>query len=291
MSFWSEISRHIEAATGHPFSVETTQGIGGGCINSAWRVRGDGVGYFVKTNAAEKLEMFEAEAEGLMAIAATNTVQVPNPICWGVAAGQAYLVLEELALGGRGGGEALGRQLAAMHRHTAERFGWHRDNTIGSTQQPNGWDDDWIRFWQEKRLGFQLELAARNGASRALLSGGETLTTRLPELFADYRPEPSLLHGDLWGGNFAARRDGEPVIFDPATYYGDREADLAMTELFGGFSSAFYRAYEAAWPLDAGCSRRKTLYNLYHIINHFNLFGGGYLAQAEGMVRRLLQSI
>jgi fructosamine-3-kinase len=235
--------------------------------------------------------MFAAEAEGLDELAASGTIRVPRPICHGVADGQAYLVLEALELGGSGAMEAFGAQLAAMHRHTGERFGWHRDNTIGSTLQPNDRESDWVTFWRARRLGFQLEQAAGNGCSRALLSGGEELMERLPALFTDYRPAPSLLHGDLWGGNYAVTSGGEPVIFDPAVYYGDREADLAMTELFGGFGTRFYAAYNAAWPLDPGYPVRKTLYNLYHVLNHFNMFGGGYAGQAESMVGRLLAEL
>jgi fructosamine-3-kinase len=181
----------------------------------------------------------------------------------------------------------LGDQLAALHRATESRFGWHRGNTIGSTPQSNEWHEDWIVFYRERRLRVQIDLAARRmGAPLRQL--GETLMERLPEFFQDYRPAPSLLHGDLWSGNVATMREGDPVIFDPAVYYGDREADIAMTELFGGFSADFYAAYRRAWPLDPGYETRKSLYNLYHVLNHFNLFGGGYGMQAQQMMQRLL---
>lgn len=171
---------------------------------------------------------------------------------------------------------------------TTSLFGFAQENFIGTTAQPNGWKDSWIDFWREQRLGYQLELAQHNGYGGELQKQGELLMEKLPEFFADFQPVPSLLHGDLWGGNHAFLTDGTPVIFDPAPYYGDREADLAMTELFGGFDSEFYSAYRAAWPLHAGYGKRKILYNLYHILNHANLFGGGYASQAEGMMRRLL---
>jgi fructosamine-3-kinase len=151
--------------------------------------------------------------------------------------------------------------------------------------------DDWIDFWRERRLGFQLDLAARNGLRGALQTQGRQLMDALPALFAHYRPAPSLLHGDLWGGNWGADAAGNPVIFDPAVYFGDREADLAMTELFGGFSRAFYDAYDAAYPLDKGYETRKTLYSLYHVLNHFNLFGGGYGGQAQRMIQQLLAQV
>ncbi|MDX8408342.1 MAG: fructosamine kinase family protein, partial [Mariprofundaceae bacterium] len=185
----------------------------------------------------------------------------------------------------------LGEQLAAMHRHTADRFGWHRDNTIGSTVQQNTRQDDWLEFWSRHRLGFQMEQLSRRGMGCGLAAAVASLCEALPAFFSGYTPEPSLLHGDLWGGNRGFDENGAPVIFDPAVYYGDREADIAMTELFGGFGPDFYAAYQAAWPLDAGYQQRKTLYNLYHIMNHANLFGGGYLHQAESMASELLAGL
>ena len=237
------------------------------------------------------LDMFVAEAAGLQAMADTNTIRVPRPVCHGVADGQSYLVLEYLPFGGSSSARALGELLAAMHQHSSGRFGFDIDNTIGATHQDNTPDDDWISFWQQRRLGFQLQLAGKNGSGSNLLNAGEKLIDSIPQFFTTYQPQPSLLHGDLWSGNYSYLVNGEPVIFDPATYYGDREADIAMTELFGGFGSGFYDAYNNAWQLDAGYEVRKTLYNLYHIINHFNLFGGGYLGQAESMTSRLLAEL
>ena len=288
------MEQHISAVTSRRFVARQRQPLGGGCINQAWRV-GDGErDFFVKTNsAAVARTMFEAEAAGLAELAATGTVRVPWPVGHGAAAGLAFLVLEYLPLGGGGTRalERLGRQLATMHRMPQPFFGWHRDNTIGSTPQPNDRSDDWIAFWRERRLGFQLELAARNGYGGELRRRGEQLLTRFEGLFAAYRPAPALLHGDLWSGNAGCTVDGEPVIFDPACYYGDREADLAMTELFGGFPENFYAAYRETLPLDVGYPQRRTLYNLYHVLNHLNLFGGGYRAQAEHMIDRLLAEL
>ncbi len=288
MSLWNSIADNIQAAVAQPFAVERHRSVGGGCINSAYRIEGAGQRYFVKMNTASGLEMFEAEADGLRELGAPGALRVPQPVCSGVAGGQAYIVMEDLALGGAGSQTALGQGLAALHRTTAERFGWFRDNTIGSTHQPNEQETDWLEFWRRRRLGYQLQLAERNGAPRSLLSKGEMLLERCEALFGDYRPLPSLLHGDLWSGNYAFTRDGEPAIFDPAVYYGDREADLAMSELFGGFGADFYAAYNEAWPLDAGYRVRKTFYNIYHILNHFNMFGGGYASQADSMMGRVL---
>ncbi|AFL75640.1 fructosamine kinase family protein [Thiocystis violascens] len=287
MTAWDVIAARIGTVTGEPFQIRHQRPIGGGCINTACLI-GDGRrGFFVKLNAAERLAMFEAEAEGLDALAATGAMRVPAPVCAGLAGDQSYLAMETLDLGGRLDGALAGRQLAQLHRATAQTFGWHRDNTIGATPQPNTPRADWIDFWREHRLGYQLELAAAKGYGGRLRSSGERLLGALDALIG-HRPPSSLLHGDLWGGNIGATPDGQPVIFDPAVYHGDREADLAMTELFGGFDARFQSAYREAWPLDSGYAVRKILYNLYHILNHLNLFGGGYLSQAQGMIDRLL---
>jgi fructosamine-3-kinase len=293
LAFQDAVARAISQATGERFVPEARQGVGGGCINSTEVLEGGGRRYFVKSNDAARLDMFEAEAAGLAEIACSISVRVPRPICTGRHGGRAFLVLEYLELGGGGKNtdELLGRQLAAMHRASQARFGWQRDNTIGSTPQINSEETDWPRFYREHRLRYQLQLAGRNGHRGNLQKQGERLLERLPVFFSSYLPRPSLLHGDLWGGNHAALADGTPVIFDPAVYYGDREADLAMTELFGGFGSGFYSAYRAAWPLDPGYRVRKDLYNLYHVLNHLNLFGGGYRGQAERLIDRLLAEV
>jgi len=288
---WDDIAAAITDATGEAFRPASPSSVGGGCINQAYRLSGGGRDFFVKINDASGLAMFEAEAAGLAEMAAANAIRVPRPVTAGAAGGSAYLVMEYIALGGRGSAEAMGEQLAAMHRLTRPRFGWDRDNTIGSTPQINAPADDWVAFWRERRLGFQLDLAARRGIGGRAVDKGRRLLGCLDAFFADYRPEASLLHGDLWCGNAASDDQGNPVIFDPATYYGDRETDIAMTELFGGFGAGFQRAYDSAWPLDPGYASRKTLYNLYHILNHYNLFGGGYGAQAEGMIDRLLAEL
>ncbi|HEB94622.1 MAG TPA: fructosamine kinase family protein [Gammaproteobacteria bacterium] len=289
MSDWATIGRHIGKATGQAFTVHDTQTVGGGCINSAYTLSDTSRTFFVKLNHASRLDMFEAEAAGLNNILRSHSIHAPAPLCQGIAADEAYLVLEYLPLGGRPNGRPLGRELARMHRSQRDHFGWYRDNTIGTTPQINTDEDDWARFWQRHRLAYQLQLAARNGAH--IDPQGEQLLMRVPEFFSDYRPRPSLLHGDLWSGNVAFTETGQPVVFDPAVYYGDRETDLAMSELFGGFSPDFYAAYKEVWPLDPGYTTRKTLYNLYHILNHFNLFGGGYLEQARRMIAQLLSEV
>ena len=289
MSIWRDIASGVADHTGEPFQAEEPHGLAGGCINSAFRLSDGRRTFFVKTNRAALLDMFEAEAAGLNALADTETLRVPRALFTGSGDGLSYIVMEHIALG-HGGSDAwrqAGEQLAAMHRHSAASFGWPRDNTIGATRQRNDWTQDWIDFWRKHRLGFQLETAAANGHGGQLQRLGERLLSRFDALI-DHDPVPSLLHGDLWGGNMAFNADDEPVIYDPATYYGDREAEMAMTELFGGFSADFHAAYQEAWPLDAGYATRKTLYNLYHVLNHLNLFGGGYGGQAQQMMERLL---
>ncbi|BAN36221.1 fructosamine/Ketosamine-3-kinase [Sulfuricella denitrificans skB26] len=289
-AMWQAIGKAIRVATGEEFAVRKCLAIGGGCINSTYIVEDGGRCFFIKLNHASGLVMFEAEADGLREIAATGVIRVPNPVCTGVAADSAFLVLEavDFSSGSKGRPEDLGRHLADMHRVSATQYGWRRDNTIGSTPQVNTPTDNWPEFWRERRLRRQLVLAASNDYGGALQRKGERLLARLDGLFAGYAPMPSLLHGDLWGGNYAYSAAGEPVIFDPAVYYGDRETDLAMTELFGGFPAAFHAAYRESFPLDCGYPMRKTLYNLYHILNHLNMFGEGYLGQAEGMIEKLL---
>ncbi|NJD05384.1 MAG: fructosamine kinase family protein [Methylococcaceae bacterium] len=280
-------------ATGRPFHARKLTPVGGGCITRCYRLEGDPGNYFVLLNRVDAALMFEAEAAGLRELAGSETVAVPQPVCWGRVGGQACLVLQWLELSPPGGAaeQELGRQLAALHAIRRPHFGWHGDNAIGSTFQPNRPEDDWVVFWASQRLGHQLNLAARQGYGGPLQRDGERLRSELGGLFRGYRPLPALLHGDLWAGNWAQLANGQPVIFDPACYYGDREADLAMTELFGGFGSGFYAAYRQAFPLDAGYSVRKNLYNLYHILNHLNLFGAGYLHQAQTLLAGLLAEL
>jgi len=245
---------------------------------------------FVKRLPLGERWRLEAEADGLERMAATGAIRVPAVNRIGVQGSEAFLELEwfELHAADAASDARMGEALARLHAVTAPAFGLERDNAIGATPQPNAPSDDWAVFWRDRRLAFQLELAAENGYGGRLLDRGRRLLEAVPALFGSHRPRPSLLHGDLWGGNRAMLADGTPVTYDPAVYYGDREADIAMTRLFGGFGPRFYAAYDCAWPPDAGRAVRQDLYNLYHVLNHLNLFGGGYRAQAESMVERLL---
>jgi fructosamine-3-kinase len=281
-------------AAGRAVSVQSAVPVAGGCIHACYRVSAGGARLFIKLNAASAADAFAAEADGLAALRAAG-MRAPQPLAHGATATRAYLALELLELRETGDCEALGRQLAAQHRVRGERFGWQRDNYIGSTPQPNActgrWPDRWQDFWRDRRLAPQLALAEANGYGRELRGDMERLMQSLDDFFPGYAPAASLLHGDLWAGNAGFLADGSPVVFDPAVYRGDREADLAMTELFGGFPQRFYSAYREAWPLDPGYAVRRDLYNLYHVLNHLNLFGGGYLGQARSLLRRLLAEI
>jgi protein-ribulosamine 3-kinase len=291
---WTELDAAISRATGSEFRGLRRRPVGGGCINAAIVVESDQARYFVKINRAERLWLFDGEIRGLQVLAESGAVTVPRPVCSGISAGDAFLVLEYLSLGpsSPASAVALGAQLAALHASPQPCFGFEADNAIGSTPQPNPRCDHWIEFFRRYRLEHQLTLANKSGrGGSALVRKGARLCDRIGGLFASYAPQPSLLHGDLWSGNFAALADGAPVIFDPAVYWGDREADLAMTELFGGFPRSFYDAYAEAYPLDPGYPVRATLYNLYHVLNHLNLFGAGYARQAEDMLDRLLAEV
>jgi fructosamine-3-kinase len=265
--------------------------VGGGNISKAWKLQSGRQSWFLKTGPARAIDMFEAEAEGLRELQGANAVRVPESLASGVSGLDSYLLLEwiDLERRSRESDIQLGERLATQHRCLNGRFGWHRDNTIGATPQCNDWHDDWVEFYRHQRLGYQLELAIARGYGPELQREGASLMLGLERFFKAYRPAASLLHGDLWGGNYASS-DGQAIIYDPAVYFGDRETDLAMTRLFGGFGDSFYRRYAECWPLPDGHEQRLILYQLYHVLNHLNLFGAGYLGRAMEMLRTLNQA-
>lgn len=292
------------AAAGRSATITDSTPVGGGCIHNAEiALLQDGGRLFVKSSSGpDAADMFEREAEGLRALADPEAIRVPrDPLPGrtepdGGAGETAFLVMEAVPTGRQKAGffEDFGRRFARLHRLTAGSggvggglFGFERDNYIGSTPQPNGWMDDWVAFFRERRLGFQIELARERGLSDGELDRlMDRLLDRLDDLI-DLPDEPAcLLHGDLWSGNYLSDDAGDPVLIDPATYSGHREADLAMTELFGGFGPTFYRAYEEEWPLPPGSPDRRELYKLYHLLNHLNLFGRGYRGRCVEIARR-----
>ncbi len=274
-----------------PLHIESFTPVAGGDICESFKVECKTKTYFLKVHHPGMHAMLQGEAQNLRALAETMTLRVPLPVAHGQTGTYCYLLLEFLELQPAGSDETLGRLLAQLHQYTESYYGWFEDNWIGTTPQPNTKNTDWVSFWRHRRLAYQLNLAKHNGAPRELLEQGDCLLGDMDRLFESHLPRPSLLHGDLWSGNFSFDKNARPVVFDPACYYGDRETDLAMTELFGGFSREFYSAYAESYPLDNGYQVRKDFYNLYHVLNHFNLFGGNYARQAENICRQVLSEL
>jgi len=291
-SLLSQIVQSIEKTTGQPFDLLHYTSVQGGNINRSYKLIGQTQSYFIKLNQASLLNMFHAEAMGLQALSNAKVFRVPEVITSGVADDSAFLILDSIELESlqAGNHKLLGQKLARLHQEKQPYFGWPMNNFIGHTVQINTASEDWCVFWREQRLAFQLNTALQQGYDGRLQSLGRDVCKKIPEFFRHYQPQASLLHGDLWAGNISFDKHGVPVVYDPACYYGDREADIAMTELFGGFNADFYTAYNAVWPLDIGYQQRKLLYNLYHILNHLNLFGLGYLGQAEQLMENVLDT-
>lgn len=282
--FWRELC--VELGT----QFLEVKHVSGGDICQAFQLETGRGTHFVKRLPTAREQILQAEFNSLQLLRKANEVKVPEPLLTGAISRWSYLVLEFLNLRPRSDASdtMLGVQLAALHRHAGESFGWHEPNWIGLTSQPNRRCDSWAEFFHRERLAHQVKLLERQVPAPGLLRACTTLLDRFDGIMAGHQPQPSLLHGDLWGGNYAALDGATAVIFDPASYYGDRETDLAMTRLFGGFGPAFYDAYEAAWPLPDGADIRQDLYQLYHILNHANLFGTGYVQQASRLIDRIL---
>jgi len=284
-----ESIRHgLSDACGTIPTLQWIRDLSGGDINRAALLRSGATDWFLKYHPNVSSDMFAAEAQALREIARQACIRVPAPIAYGSDGNTAWLVLEYLQLSHNGSESLLGEQLAALHAVSFEHHGWSRDNFIGSTPQHNTRCENWMVFWRDQRLRPQLAMAQAGGRLAQL---GEQLLEAMDQVMDGHQPVASLLHGDLWAGNKAYTPDAQPVIFDPASYHGDRETDIAMTELFGGFAAEFYSAYQAHAPLPDGYRLRRDLYNLYHILNHLNLFGGGYLARAENLVSKLLAQV
>ncbi|MBM82904.1 MAG: hypothetical protein CMJ78_20265 [Planctomycetaceae bacterium] len=256
----------------------------GGCINNACVLElEDQRRFFLKSNASISVDMFESEAQGLHSLYGASEIKVPEVIGYGTTdIGIAFLLTSFIESGQKKPTTMrdFGRQLASQHKTaTSDRFGFDHDNYLGSTPQPNQWTESWCDFWRDQRIGYQLNLARELGNNTPQLqSAGDRFLARIEDWLSDPSEPPGLLHGDLWSGNFMITSDGKAAIIDPAVYYGRREAELAMTELFGGFSSDFYDGYDEAWPLEDGSRERIEIYKLYHLLNHLNLFGSSYLS-------------
>lgn len=286
-SLQSHLESALRSATDSELRITGSTPVSGGCIHAAYRLKSESRDYFLKHNRADRLPVFRAEAKALKQIAATETLRVPQVITVGSFEDHAYLLMEaiDFSSGGNPDWGQLGRKLAQLHRATSGQYGFIEDNWIGANPQPNAWETDWPTFFRERRLRPQFELAARAGIR---FQQTEKLLDKIESQLSGHRPKASLLHGDLWSGNVGFTEKGEPLVFDPASYYGDRETDIAFSEYFGGFSPDFYEAYTAEWPLDPGYKTRRPLYNLYHVLNHANLFGSSYVSEAQQMIDDLV---
>ena len=286
---WRSIAMQISEAIDQDFQLIDHQKIIGGDINEVFRISGPNDHYFVKINERGRYDMFVQEALSLEALARYGQLSLPDVITHGTTKENAFLVLEYLPHLDEGplDWSTLGSQLASHHqRHDTHQFGRDQDNYIGRTAQSNNWQPSWASFFAEQRIGWQLQLLAEQGHQ---LGDIDRIVDRVATALHDHQPRPSLVHGDLWRGNVGFSRN-TPYLFDPAAYYGDREVDLAMTRLFSGFPAEFYDSYLSAAPLPAGHQQRQPLYNLYHLLNHANLFGGNYLAQSQEIIDNVLKN-
>ncbi|KAK6119422.1 hypothetical protein DH2020_046838 [Rehmannia glutinosa] len=279
---------------GKATQITGIRSIGGGCINRASRYDTDAGSFFVKTNRSVGPSMFEGEALGLGAMYETGSIRVPKPFKVGpLPTGGSYIIMEYIEFGAsRGDQSALGRKLAEMHKagKSGKGFGFDVDNTIGSTPQINTWTSDWIEFYGVHRLGYQLKLARQQYGDSLIYEKGQRLVKNMAPLFDGVVIEPCLLHGDLWSGNISSDKNGEPVILDPACYYGHSEAEFGMSWC-AGFGGSFYNAYFEVMPKQPGFDQRMDLYMLYHYLNHYNLFGSGYRSSAMSIIDDYLRII
>lgn len=296
-SFHSIVVEALQAI-GDISQLREQQLVGGGCISQAIRLRTMRGEYLLKRGGQGLPNFFGAEARGLELLAASQAVRVPAVLAWRdqEQGAEGFILLEWLAAPASTEPQAvatmLGASLAALHRVSAPTYGLDSDNYIGATPQPNGWMESWLEFFRERRLRFQADLARRNGhldSSRVRMM--EHLLDHLDHWIDDRSSRPSLLHGDLWSGNYLVGPGGVPAVIDPAVYYGDREAEIAFTSLFGGFPRAFYQAYLEEWPLPEEWQERRDLYNLYHLLNHLNLFGKGYIRPIDAILQRYVGAV
>lgn len=286
------ITQSVKNIYGKNVKVTGKRSIGGGCINRTSMIElSNGQQLFLKENSAGHTGLFRAEFAGLEALGAAAGPRVPKPVYLFENNTIQLLFMEYIPRGNKSSSffSDLGRSLAELHKsNTGNNYGFHMNNHIGETPQINDTTPDWIDFFAKYRLEFQVRLAEKRGlAGKSIVSQVYKMIKKLPDLLRI--PEaPALIHGDLWGGNIMADQSGEPVIIDPAVYYGDREADIAMTELFGGFSDTFYRSYNETYPLEPGYPQRRDIYNLYHMLNHLNIFGRSYESSVTSILGRYI---
>ena len=288
MSWKNHIGVKLNEALGKNIIIENYSPVGGGSINEAYKIdTSDGL-YFVKKNSARLFpQMFQKEIKGINIIGKTNEIIVPQIVCSGEIDNVTFLIMKHIQSGitGHNFWDDFGKKLASLHKYTDDFFGLDHDNYIGSLIQRNNKHDNWYDFFREERLEFQVKMARNNGqAGVDIVKGFERFYGRLESIFP--KEPPALLHGDLWSGNYMINENGEPVLIDPAVYFGHREMDLAMTKLFGGFDKQFYQGYNKQYPLEKGWESRMEYCNLYPLMVHVNLFGGSYLQSVKSIIRR-----
>ena len=292
---WQQVQQLITNTTNKPFIVKKQWPISGGDVNQAFGISDGENCYFVKLNQQSAYDMFVQEAKGLAALAECKALVVPKVIGYGSAQSMSYLVLEHLYFAKRCNEIVFAKALANLHlksanSHVSQTFGFEEDNFIGRTLQINTWHDNWGAFFTQCRLKSQLDILRKQGKNAKWMDDLERNFAKVSDILTAHKPQASLLHGDLWQGNYDTLADGRSTLFDPAVYYGDSEADLAMMTLFGRPSDEFFDTYQQIKPIPSGFELRRTIYNLYHILNHANLFGDSYLYQAESMVGEVFEA-
>lgn len=287
---WQAISQRLSDELLFDYQIRERSRVEGGDISECYMISDGEQRYFVKINSKEFLNKFVAEVDNLNELRKTNTIYVPEVVLVDSCKHNSFLILNYLStkpLDNSKSNFQLGVSLANLHLWGDQReYGFDQDNFIGETLQPNRWRKKWSRFFAEQRIGWQLKLLEEKGISFGKI---DDIVESINQKLIHHHPKPSLLHGDLWTGNAANTAFG-PLCYDPACYWGDKECDIAMTELFEGFHPAFYQGYQSVTRLDDQYSQRKTIYNLYHILNHCNLFGGHYLDEADQYLSQIMQN-
>ncbi|WP_034043983.1 fructosamine kinase family protein [Wocania ichthyoenteri] len=268
-------------------TITKVSSVSGGDISQAYKIDTANNSYFLKLNSASTLNMFQTEAYGLDLIAKTNTIKTPKVLAFDSFENSAFLLMDfvESKRATTEDFKLLGEQLATLHKCSSDNFGLDKDNYIGSLPQSNSAHKNWVEFYTHERLLPQLELAKQKGLlSVAECPSEQHIKNQLELLFKGIKP--SLLHGDLWSGNYLISKNGEPYLIDPAVYYGHNEVDIAMTKLFGGFGESFYESYHSYYPLDENTSARIDIYQLYYLLVHLNLFGSSYYSSVKSILQK-----
>ncbi|MFK5855698.1 MAG: fructosamine kinase family protein [Bacteroidota bacterium] len=288
MNLKTEIEKVLEKFVGSNVAIDAFMAVGGGSINETYKLTTDNDDFFVKKNSASLYpHMFENEATGLGILKEAGEIDIPDVVGNGECCGESFLILKYIQSGVKTKSfwDVFGKQLAALHKHTDEKFGLDHDNYIGSLVQYNNKHDNWNDFFIQERLDKQVRFARNNGEiDKGTVVVFDRFYTKLENIFP--AEPPALLHGDLWGGNFMVNQVGLPVIIDPAVYYGHREMDLGMSQLFGGFDKRFYESYNNHYPLERGWEERLDYCNLYPLMVHVNLFGGGYIQSVKSILKK-----